>query len=88
MYMLRTRLASFTAGFAAAAAGGFYFVHSEIQTGNHFISDQVNKSFKELDARITNLENNFQSSAREQSEKDRPDTHETESAHSVLIAAD
>ncbi|KAH7444336.1 hypothetical protein KP509_02G074200 [Ceratopteris richardii] len=86
MYVLRTRLASFVAGFASAAALGFYFVQSEIYNGNHAIFAQVNKSFKDLEYRISRLESSSHLSVGESSEQIKLGIDEAENLPSVAAA--
>eukprot|EP00250_Pteridium_aquilinum_P008185 c17747_g1_i1 orf=124-411(+) len=82
MYMFRTRLASFMAGFASAAAASFYLIQTEIHSGNRCLADQVNKSYSELEARILHLETVTQASSKEFSDQVGAAIGGTESASS------
>lgn len=56
MYLFRTRMASFMAGFASAAAASFYLMQQELQTGHRSLAAQAEKSYSDLEARISHLE--------------------------------
>eukprot|EP00250_Pteridium_aquilinum_P000383 c10418_g1_i1 orf=384-608(-) len=56
MALMRTRLASFMAGFACAAAGSYYFLHQELQAGHRSLSHQADQWHSGLEARIARLE--------------------------------